>query len=158
MTTSSDYEPSPDEAFEVEGDPFPFSAVPDWITLGAEHDRDVRVFAILRAHVNQRRKDNESWPSQGTIATILGLSKPDEVGKSIARLVKMGAVSKRIVVTPTGRRTIYRTWLEPRPGVRYEGPRCTADLYAPGALEQIHAERVATRQQPGRSPKIRAIG
>lgn len=153
-----EYEPGPDDAFEVEGDLYPFSTVPDWVIIGAAHDRDVRVYALLRAHVNRRRRDDEAWPSQATLATVLGLSKPDEVGKSIARLIEMGALSKRVVPTATGRMTKYRTWLEPRPGSQFDGPRCTSDLYRPGVLDQMHAERVIPRQQPGRSPRMRQVG
>lgn len=142
------------EPFEVEDDPFPFTAVPDWVTLGVTEDRDLRVYALLRAHVNRKRRDDEAWPSQVTMATVLGLSKPDEIGKSIARLIAMGAVSKRVVPGPRGRITKYRLWLEPRPGTTYDGPRCTADLYQPGVLDRLHEERVVPRRQPNRSRRL----
>lgn len=141
------------DGFMVEGDSWPFSQVGDWVLMAPISDRAVRVYCLLRAHVNaarDKRGDSSVWPSQGTLATVMGLSKPDAVGKAIRELIALGAVKARIIRTPRGRLMVYKVHLEPPAGVAYDGPRCTADLYQTGALEQLDADRVARR--PDRHP------
>jgi hypothetical protein len=138
----------PDDGFMVEGDSWPFSQVGDWVLMSPISDRAVRVYCLLRAHVNaarDKRGDSSVWPSQGTLATVMGLSKADAIGKAIRELIELGAVKARVIRTPRGRLMVYKVFIEPPAGVAYDGPRCTADLYQTGVLEQLDAERVARR-------------
>lgn len=131
-----------DEPFAVEADEdeSPFALVGDWVLLAPISDRAVRVYALLRAHVNHARKDNEAWPSQEKLAAALGLSKPDDIGKSIKALEEIGAVRKKFRTGRKGRYTVYVVRLHAPAG--YAGMRGTEDLHRPGAVEQLVEERV----------------
>jgi hypothetical protein len=115
--------------------------VGDWVLLAPIPDRAVRVYALLRAHVNHARKDNEAWPSQEKLAAALGLSKPDDIGKSIKILEGIGAVRKKYRTGRKGRYAVYVVRLHAPAG--YTGLRSAADdLHRPGAIEQLVEERV----------------
>lgn len=148
---SADYD-DPNGEFEVEADEYPFTVVPDWVAIGVTNSDDLRVFHLLRMHVNHKRGDGEAWPSQATLATVMGYSKPDKVGESIKRLEAMGALSRRVVAGPNGRYTKYKLHMTPRPGITYRGPRCSADLYRDDALIDLWVQRVAPKQRPRRTP------
>jgi helix-turn-helix protein len=127
-------------AVERDEDETPFAMVGDWVMLAPISDRAVRVYGLLRAHINQKRKDNEVWPSQSTLAAVIGLSKSDDIGKSIKELEAIGAVRKRIRTGRKGRYTAYIVRLHAPAG--YAGLISTDDLYKPGVLDRLKAERV----------------
>jgi hypothetical protein len=126
---------------EADEDEPPFALVGDWVTLAPISDRAVRIYCLLRAHVNHKRNDDEVWPTQITLAAVLGLSKADEVGKAIKELEKIGAVRKTMRSGRKGKYTVYVVRLHPPAG--YVGLRNVAvDLYRRGAVDQLVTERV----------------
>ncbi len=100
---------------------------PDWITLSGASPTAVHIYAILAAHVNQRRGDGTSWPTQETLAAMVGYSRGDKVKPFIDELRTLGAVDVEYMkVMP--RRCIYTVHETPLPG--YAGPMTVAEWYA----------------------------
>jgi len=146
---------SADEEFDVfPGRTYPYTTVGDWVLLAPISDRAVRVYGLLRMHVNTKRGDDRVWPSQMKIAAVLGLAKIDPVGKAVQELVALGAVDTRYRRTPRGRRLEYRVHLAPPDG--YAGPMGTPDLHAEGAMEAFAEDRVRRfpDRQNGRSSGV----
>lgn len=126
---------------ESDADEPPFAMVGDWVMLAPVSDRAVRVYCLLRAHINQVRGDERVWPSQEKLAAVLGLSKADEVGKAIKALEGIGAVRKEIRVGRKGRYTVYVVRRDPPLG--YVGmTNASVDLHRPGVVDQLVVDRV----------------
>lgn len=147
-------EPGPAEGFAVEAEPdeSPFAQVGDWVLLAPISDCAVRVYCLLRAHVNHARNDNEVWPSQEKLAAVLGLSKADKIGEAVKALESIGAVRKKWRTGRKGRYTVYVVRLHAPAG--WTGLRSAAeDLHRPGVVEQLVRERV--RRLPHRTDAAR---
>jgi hypothetical protein len=100
--------------------------MPDWIILSGASPVAVHIYAILNAHVNQRRGDGKSWPTQDTIAAMVGYSRGDKIKPFITELVTLGAIevdySNRMP-----RRCCYTVHEVPADG--YAGPMTVAAWY-----------------------------
>lgn len=134
---------APGEGFAVEAEPeeTPFAMVGDWVLLAHIPDRAVRVYGLLRAHVNHARGDDAVWPSQEKLAAVLGLSKADDISKAIKILEGIGAVRKTSRTGRKGKYTVYIVRLHAPAG--WTGMRSAAeDLHRKGAVEKLIAERV----------------
>jgi hypothetical protein len=149
-------EVEPDDEAEVEGDEFPWSITPDWVTLAPISDLAYRIYAIVRAHANKAQGGRTSFPSQKTLATILGYAKTDQISAAVQELRGIGAMSTRQVPCPKGRKTIYKTYMEPRMVGEYAGPRQTSDLYNPGVLEGMAQARAKRARGVSRNPSGKA--
>lgn len=137
----------PDTEGEIDnGDEWPWSAFGDWVVMANISDLAVRCYCMLRAYANKsKEKGAVSFPSQATLATIFGRSKPDEIGKAMKELEAIGAISRKVTRGPRGWKTVYRTYKDqPRPGVKYDGPVYTSDLTAE-ALETMRQTRIKRR-------------
>lgn len=135
---------------EVEGDDYPFTLIPDWVLLAPISDLAFRIYGLLRAYANKSRGGRTSFPAQTTLARILGFAKTQPISQAVAELEAIGAVTRRKVAYPRGRKTIYRTYLEPHPDSGYRGPRMTAQLSDPDVLAALAAERA--HRKPRRRP------
>jgi hypothetical protein len=125
---------------EVEPDDWPFTIIPDWVIFAPVTTLARWIFTALRAFANKANGGRTSFPSQRKLADMNGLSKTQPISAAIGELERIGAVTRKLVITPRGRKTIYRTYLEPhvrRPGcehnnpcpeTQYEGPRKTSEL------------------------------
>lgn len=117
------------------GRKFPYTTVGDWVLMSGVSSRAVHVYTLLRMHVNTERGDEKVWPSQATLAAMVGVKKYDVVAAAIKELVSIGAVE----VLPTkkganGRRNEYVVHEAPPEG--YAGPVGQADWYrARGLLD-----------------------
>lgn len=130
-----------DDFDEVEGDDWPFSIVPDWVALAPISALACRVYWLLRSYANKATAGGTvAFPGQALLATICGYAKTHAIGKAVAELVAIGAVTWRWKPTARGRRIVYRTYVEPRPDAGYRGPAQTADL-TPDVLAQMTSER-----------------
>jgi hypothetical protein len=147
---------TPDDRFAVKPGQvrYPFTQPGDWVLYANISDRAFRVYALLMSHINHERDDDRVWPSQATLASVLGLTKGDQVGEAIRELVAIGAVIPHIVSDKDGRYTQYEVMREPIHD-DWRGPRRSADIYKPGVLEEIREERVKKRPyQVGKSRRV----
>lgn len=98
---------------------------PDWIVLSGSTPTAVHIYNILNAHVNQRRGDGLSWPTQETLAAMVGLSRGDKVKPYTDELKALGAIDIDYEGMP--RRCIYT--IHEVPLVGYAGPMTVAEWY-----------------------------
>lgn len=137
----------------VESDDYPYSIVPDWVLLAPVSDLAVRIYGLLRAYANKSSGGRTSFPAKTTLAKILGYAKTQPIGAAVRELEDIGAVTTREVSCRGGRRTVYKTYLEPVPGAGLRGPRMTSELRAPGVLEEMAGQRAKRRRgRPAPAP------
>lgn len=76
------------------GRKFPYSTLGDWVALSDPPlpPQSRSLYWLLRMHVNRERGDERVWPTQASLAKLLGLKKPSDVGKYTTPLVELGAV------------------------------------------------------------------
>lgn len=117
-----------EDTFEAEdGRRFPYSTVGDWVALSGVSDRAVRVYLLLRMHVNRRRRDDSVWPGQRTLADMMGVKRTETIAAAIRELVELGAVEVRLVHTDRGRHNVYRA--HEAPPADYDGHVSYQDYY-----------------------------
>jgi hypothetical protein len=107
----------------------PFSMVGDWVLLAPiRHQAKVLYWALV-AHVNHDREDDEVWPSQDTLAAILGLSDGRKIRPFIKELEAIGAITVRKVRSKGAmrQRSIYKVRGTPPDGL--ETPKDLAQFY-----------------------------
>lgn len=115
--------------FEVRtGRPSGYTSVGDWVLLAPITDRAVRIYCLLRMHC-EGLTDDEAWPSQRTLASMLGVKKADTIQNAIKELVELGAVEVQTVAAQHGRHNRYVVHLSPPPGYE-KGPRDRTSYYA----------------------------
>jgi hypothetical protein len=141
-----------DDEAEIEGDEYPWSINPDWVTLSGISDLAYRIFGILRAHANKADGRRLPFPSQAVLGKILGISSTDPISKAINELRNIGCLTTRQVPSKKGKKTIYKTWMEPHPSVGYVGPKKTSDLYVAGVLDELSATRARRKRGVVRNP------
>ncbi|AIG81345.1 Hypothetical protein AJAP_42890 (plasmid) [Amycolatopsis japonica] len=71
---------------------FPYTTVGQWVLLADLPSQSKTLYALLRMHVNGQRRDDTCWPTQATLAGLMRLKKPTDVGKYTRPLVELGAV------------------------------------------------------------------
>lgn len=144
----------PDDEAVVDSDDFPWSSNPDWVTLSPISDLAYRIFSIIRAHVS--KENPRPFPSQRTLASILGYAKTDPISAAIQELRDLGAITTRQEPCAAGRRTRYKVNMFPPSGEAFAGPRKTSDLYAPGVLEGMAEARARRKRGVQRNPSGRS--
>jgi hypothetical protein len=111
----------PDETWSARnGRQLPYSTVGHWLLLSGVSSRAIHVYGLLQMHVNAERRNGRAWPSQGTLAAMVGIKKYDQIGKAITELVDVGAVEVEVEPTATGRHNTYTVHTTPPPG--FAGP------------------------------------
>ncbi|MFD8533891.1 hypothetical protein ACFV0L_41430 [Streptosporangium canum] len=108
----------------------PFTIVPDWVMLSGISAPAQALYVQAAMHINQKRGDEEVWPTREDLAARLGYKKPATVDPYIKELVELGAfdVYTRRFAGGMRARNRYVVHQDPPPG--YTGPRSLADYYA----------------------------
>lgn len=102
------------------------TTVEDWVILATRlSDREFRVYSILRMHC---QGGGRAFPSQRTIAGMLGIKKTESVGTAIAGLQRLGVLTVSTEKTATGRRNVYSLHEAPPDG--YDGPMSRTEFYS----------------------------
>ena len=123
----------PDETFRAKnGRRFPYTTIGDWVPLSGVSSRAVHVYCLLRMHVNDDRRNGKAWPSQGTLAAMVGIKKYDVIAAAIRELVDLGAVEVETEKTKDGRRNTYT--VHESPADDYAGPVSGDAWYAERGL------------------------
>jgi hypothetical protein len=79
------------------GRSFPYATVGVWVLLADIPIQSKALYAVMRAHVNRARGDEEAWPSQASLAKMLGFKKKSDIGKYTRPLEAIQAVQVRLV-------------------------------------------------------------
>jgi len=111
---------------------YDFVLAPHWILLAPLKHASIRLYLLMRAHINNQRAktgDQRVWPSQHTLAEMMGLSRADKVWPYLADLQDHGLISTQHTTTGNMRdRNVYRIRMNPPPG--WEGHLSTTDFHA----------------------------
>jgi len=107
----------------------PFSMVGDWVLLAPIRPQAKVLYWALMAHVNHDRDNTEVWPSQNTLATIMGMSDGRKIRPYLNELVAINAVEIRKARSKGGmrQRSIYVVHQAPPDG--FEGPEKLSEFY-----------------------------
>ena len=150
-----------------EGRNFPFAQVGDWVMVSDIPKLSKLLYAILRAHVNASREraegDSLVWPSQQTLADLMGVKDRNQVRTHTKPLIEIGAVEVELYRYHNGMRQglCYTVHLAPPPG--HQGPSSLADWYAQrdksraadqGESKKAQVGTVAGKIQPPEAGKI----
>lgn len=83
---------------EVEIEDFmPFIQPPQWVLFSGINPAAFKLYCIMFAHVNLSDGKCEIWPSQRTLADLMGLKKEDSIPGLLNQLYAIGAITvKRI--------------------------------------------------------------
>jgi hypothetical protein len=88
----------------------PYVAVPQWVLFAGISSVALHVYTVLLARVNAQRGDSKAWPSQKSIAAIVGKSE-DTVSRVVTKeLAPLGLVDvdvQRYGTNNTRRRNVY---------------------------------------------------
>ncbi|WP_372672618.1 hypothetical protein [Amycolatopsis kentuckyensis] len=113
---------------------FPYTTVGQWVLLADLPSQSKTLYALLRMHVNGQRGDDTCWPTQATLAGLMGLKKATDVGKYTKPLVELGAVEIEVVRWGPNRmykRHIYT--VHEAPPVTFTGHASLTSFYAANA-------------------------
>lgn len=138
----------------------PFSMLGDWVMLalgpqGLRHPA-LSLYWALCAHLNRNRGDRKVWPTQDTLAEMLGYSEGNKIAPYLRELVAIGALEiiKKPVRGGGGRvRCLYVIHKTPPPD--YDGFECLDDFYADRAARQAadRAAAMTAEQEPPEKPE-----
>lgn len=96
-----------------------FTQTPQWALLHPQlSDAGYRVYALLLAHVDHNRDDTAVWPTQQTLADMLGRHR-NSLSRAIGELSALGLVDVAVVrygPNNTRRRNVYTVHEEPPEG------------------------------------------
>lgn len=145
-----------------EGRTFPFAMVGQWVALSGVSDKAVRIYDILRGHINQERNDNLAWPTLHQIAEMCGLTGKERdkaVRKYIRELETLGAVeveTLRFGPNNMEKRNEYTVHLAPPDG--YLGWSSYAEWHSARKARERAARRalLATTKPGPRRPRAAA--
>lgn len=102
-----------------------WTAIPEWVLLAGFTPQALALYVALSAHVNQRRGDRAAWPTQDTLAAILGFTRGDKIKRYVDELAAGQAVDVDHGGWP--RRTTYT--VHELPPDEWDKPDCLADWY-----------------------------
>lgn len=132
----------------------PFTQLGDWVLLSSISNPAKVLFWALSAHLNTQRAkdgDREVWPSQTTLADLLGLAgkkRNETVARYVKELVAIEAVEVRRQQRGMKRRNVYV--VHETPPAEYAGPRSTGDWYQQRLAEhRPESEESAGHPVPG---------
>jgi hypothetical protein len=84
------------DARHTQVEPLAFTIVPkpvfDYVEAGKISDRAAWLYAVLLGYHNRTRGDDYVWPTRKTLATKLGLKKPDGVDRPLKELQDAGLI------------------------------------------------------------------
>lgn len=129
----------------------PFSMLGDWVMLALQTKKvrhpALSLYWALVAHLNINRAkqgDRTVWPSQDTLAEMLGYSEGNKIAPYLKDLESIDAIEIQKVPVPGGggrERSHYVIHKSPPPD--FDGPESLQDFYADRKARQA-AERAAT--------------
>jgi hypothetical protein len=94
-----------------------FAKIPHWVLLADVPPRAVVLYGVLVEHVNRDPENpmcGRAWPSQDTLADLLGISRRQTVQALVSELERIGACQADVVRAKNGsRKTYYRVFAEP---------------------------------------------
>ncbi|MFD1145895.1 hypothetical protein [Saccharothrix hoggarensis] len=158
------YDPNgPDVPARVRpGRSFPHATIGHFVFLAEIPTQSKTLYGILRMHCNRERGDEMAWPSQASLAALLGLAKPTDVGKYVKPLVQLGAVeveTDRYGPNRMFKRLLYTVHEAPPEG--YTGVASLTDWYAArkaAGKAPSSRRRRPQRQKPQLTPEIPSSG
>lgn len=88
----------PSAPFEArDGRRFPYGTVGEWVPIAPELSHlAVRIYTILRCHVNRSRGDDKAFPHQEDLAAMCGVKRRQTIKDAVAELVAIGAVETEL--------------------------------------------------------------
>lgn len=114
-----------------EGRRFPYGTIGEWVPIapGLSH-LAVRVYAILRLHVNRGRGDDKAFPHQEDIAAMCGVTRRQTIADAVDALIAIGAVETELVRYARGLRARVLYTVHEAPPEGYEGAVSLKRWYA----------------------------
>lgn len=138
-----------------------YTQVGEWVAYAPISDRAVRVYWLLRAHVNVSRKlpdgrpDPRAFPSQKRLAAILRVKRTETITAAVDELVEIGAVTlrKKRYANRLRRRNVYIVHMNPPDG--HTGTRSNQDFELPDDAESTPPEASAVpAEAPGADQQV----
>jgi len=127
----------------------PYAQIGVWVILAPISSYAGRVYDILVAHVNSTRGDHCAWPTQETMAMVMGCSQPT-ISRAVKELCELGAIEK-VGTMPSGQ---YLYLVHETPPDGYAGLVSIDQLYATSPLpvdNSAAGDLAAGSDQPGGS-------
>lgn len=121
----------------------PFSQVGDWVLLAKIRHPAKVLYWALTAHVSSSRDDTVVWPSQDTLAEILGYSDGRKLREYIEELIRIGAivVRKRHFYVGGLRRERSIYVVHQTPPEDYDGHESLTDYYTERKTKRAESAR-----------------
>lgn len=123
----------------------PFTQVPDWVALAAISGQAKALYWLLSAHLNTVRGDRRAWPTQLSLAKMLGCSRGDKIKPLLDALVGIDAIeiTKQRYKGGMRERSLYT--IHETPPSDYDGPVSLSAWY--------DANREHLRSEPRRGKR-----
>lgn len=109
---------------------FPYGTVGEWVPIAPVSHLAVRIYTVLRCHVNRERGDDRAFPHQEDLAAMVGVSRRQTIKAAVDELVDLGAVETEMVRYARGLRARVFYTVHEAPPTGYSGPVSLKQWYA----------------------------
>lgn len=111
------------------GRTYPYGTVGEWVPIAPVSHLAVRVYTVLRLHVNRSRGDDRAWPAQDDLAAMCGVSRRQTIAAAVTELVELGALDVEAERYARGMRSRAVYTVHEAPPEGYEGPTSLREWY-----------------------------
>lgn len=126
---------------------FPYGTIGEWVPIAPQLSHlAVRLYAVLRIHVNRSRDDERAFPHQEDLAAMCGVKRRQTIAAAIDELILIGAVETELGRYARGLRARIFYTVHEAPPADYEGPVSLKQWY-----EECRPDRKADPLLAGRS-------
>lgn len=127
---------------------YPYGTIGEWVPIAPQLSHlAVRLYTVLRCHVNRERGDEKAFPHQEDLAAMVGVSRRQTIKAAVEELIVIGAVETELVRYARGLRARVFYTVHEAPPSGYDGPTSLKHWYA-----EYRPDRKADPLLAGRAP------
>jgi hypothetical protein len=127
---------------------FPYGTIGEWVPIAPQLSHiAVRLYAVLRIHVNRARDDERAYPHQEDLGAMMGVKRRQTISAATDELIIIGAVETELVRYARGLRARIFYTVHEAPPLEYRGPVSLKQWYAECRPERKQDPLLAGRGQ-----------